>query len=246
MSGEWVDAYWSIGQEAVPDASVKICFSGMATLAESVKYGNAQSENCEMTDGWYNCPGADCVKNLGKNGARVWLNVGGGGGFQIKESEVLGTDVSKEGYHGLSLDVESLKDTSTKDILDSLAAAKKQGLTTHVTVSHTGYGLTADAVTAILKSPDLDVVSAQMYTCGKYIQDTASPGISWAQWKAALGENPNVKVYAGVPSYDYPSYVNAECLNKWCAQNLGKPCDGTITWRTAKPCNADPRDWDMC
>lgn len=169
------------------------------------------------------------------------MNIGGGDGFKITKKDVEDHNLASLGYDGISLDVESTHST-VNDILGALEAAKKQGLTTHVTVAHSGYDIKKDMMITILKSANLDVVSPQLYTQGLEIQDLpagSAGAATWDDWKEALAEA-SAKIIPGVPLAEYPSKVDEACLQKWCAETFGKQCDGYISWE-AEP-NAKPGD----
>jgi hypothetical protein len=218
--------------------------------------GRSQKYNCDHKDGCCNhgdpekdkpwdCPGGDCVNVLKEGGAQAWLSIGGGTGFTISKNVVEENNIASLGYDGISLDIESTTSTEA-DILGALEAAKAQGLTTHVTVAHTGFGIPRDTMMNIIKSKYTDVVSPQLYTGGLDIMDNASPGISWNDWKTALTES-TVKVIPGVPSAEYPSKVDETCLQKWCNEALGRQCDGYISWEAEATAQHDSNaHWDTC
>lgn len=237
-------AWWALGPEIAPGSNVKVCFSGEPTVQRSLALYDTPKVAGEQ--------GADCVNKLGNNDVSVWMSIGGSKGLGIRAGDVSSNaDTFLKGWGGLSLDIESADNVSISDVRAALSEAKALGLATHVTVAHTGSGLDATFVKDLLNLEDLDYISPELYTCGKYIQMTPSDGIEWSDWKEAMNDgvgNDNLKVIAAVPSYDFPVNVNKDCVNKWCSEVFGTDCGGVMRWPLSEDadCSEDKHEWIAC
>lgn len=127
----------------------------------------------------------------------VWIDSGGGNQNGRWSAQWLGAwsaaikNGSLKNWSGIVFDVEECSNSGLEDnFADVLRAAKAAGMGTLVTTSHSAPYDCQDAlalITSFVKSPDIDILSPQLYTSGGESAPDfdAGNGVKWADWVGA-------------------------------------------------------------